>query len=95
MDDLYDTVLANIQLIIGSAALTETSEDTQLVYEAYSYVSYLPPPSARIRRARPPQSINKAPPPPVLPVKFNLSAVTVKIQLPNGRDLIIKMCNRR
>lgn len=93
MDDLYDTVLANIQLIIGSAALTETSEDTQLVYEAYSYVSYLPPPSARIRRARPPQSTR--PPPPVSPVKFNLFAVTVEIQLPNGRDLIIKMCKNR
>ncbi|KAL1649601.1 hypothetical protein SLS58_001658 [Diplodia intermedia] len=38
MDDLYDTVLANIQLIIGSATLSEASEDVQLVYEAYSYL---------------------------------------------------------
>lgn len=39
MDDLYDTTLANIQLVIGSATLSEDSEDVQLVYEAYSYVS--------------------------------------------------------
>ncbi|KAF4310780.1 hypothetical protein GTA08_BOTSDO13704 [Botryosphaeria dothidea] len=38
MDDLYDTVLANIQLVVGSAALTEESQDVQLVYEAYSYL---------------------------------------------------------
>ncbi|GME60269.1 uncharacterized protein LTHEOB_114 [Neofusicoccum parvum] len=38
MDDLYETVLANIQLVIGSAALTEESQDVQLVYEAYSYL---------------------------------------------------------
>lgn len=42
MDDLYDTVLANIQLVVGSAALTEESQDVQLVYEAYSYVSGIP-----------------------------------------------------
>lgn len=45
MDDLYDTVLANIQLVVGSAALTEESQDVQLVYEAYSYVSPTQPPS--------------------------------------------------
>ncbi|EOD44933.1 hypothetical protein BKCO1_4800052 [Neofusicoccum parvum] len=38
MDDLYDTVLANIQLVIGSATLSEDSQDVQLVYEAYSYL---------------------------------------------------------
>ncbi|KAK7728103.1 hypothetical protein SLS57_002573 [Botryosphaeria dothidea] len=38
MDDLYTTVLANIQLVVGSKTLTKDSEDVQLVYEAYSYL---------------------------------------------------------
>lgn len=41
MDDLYTTVLANIQLVVGSKTLTKDSEDVQLVYEAYSYVRLL------------------------------------------------------
>ncbi|EOD47687.1 hypothetical protein UCRNP2_5567 [Neofusicoccum parvum UCRNP2] len=47
MDDLYETVLANIQLVIGSAALTEESQDVQLVYEAYSYNEFRVPASIR------------------------------------------------
>lgn len=38
---MYEAVLANIQLIIGTKTLTQESQDVQLVYEAYSYV-YLP-----------------------------------------------------
>lgn len=38
IDDMYEAVLANIQLIIGTKTLTQESQDVQLVYEAYSYV---------------------------------------------------------
>ncbi|KAL1638914.1 hypothetical protein SLS58_008499 [Diplodia intermedia] len=39
IDDMYEAVLANIQLIIGTSTLTEESQDVQLVYEAYSYLA--------------------------------------------------------
>ncbi|KAF9631150.1 hypothetical protein BFW01_g2012 [Lasiodiplodia theobromae] len=39
IDDMYEAVLANIQLIIGTKTLTQESQDVQLVYEAYSYLA--------------------------------------------------------
>ncbi|KKY13212.1 hypothetical protein UCDDS831_g09221 [Diplodia seriata] len=39
IDDMYEAVLSNIQLIVGTKTLTEESQDVQLVYEAYSYLA--------------------------------------------------------
>ncbi|OJD39039.1 uncharacterized protein BKCO1_3000213 [Diplodia corticola] len=39
IDDMYEAVLSNIALTIGSKTLTEESQDVQLVYEAYSYLA--------------------------------------------------------